>query len=327
MIPSNASPAAQRTAAYCSLVAADRPLKTERTAHVAAAPRRAAVAADRDAAVPEEAIRQYLRDIHDYPMLTPAQEVALALRVEQGDPDAVQHFMLANLRLVVSVAKGYVGRGLPLVDLIQEGNIGLMRAVRKFDWRRGYKFSTYATWWIRQAITRAILDKGRLIRLPVHVAETLSKLNGVQVRLAQELGRDPSDAELAAAVHLSVGRLRGLRQAALAPASIDEPLGEDGDRCMADLVEDSSAAAPDAAAGRHDLSLATRRTLAKALTARERLVVELRYGLADGERYQLERIGERLGLTRERVRQIEARALDKLRASRDAQRLLAYDAA
>jgi len=280
-----------------------------------------------DRPLAEESIQQYLRDIHDYPMLTREQEVSLAQRVEHGDAAAQRQFVLSNLRLVISVAKGYVGRGLPLIDLIQEGNIGLMRAVQKFDWRRGYKFSTYATWWIRQAMTRAIVDKGRLIRLPVHVAETVSKLQQTQQRLAQELGHDPTGAELARALSIGVDRLREIRQAAQAPASIDDPVGEDEESSLGDLVEDRSATQPEVEAAKDDLRLEAQRALSKALTERERTVVELRFGLAGGERYQLERIGQRLGLTRERVRQIEARALEKLRASRDAQRLLAYGAA
>ena len=269
---------------------------------------------------------QYLKDIHDIKLLTAEQEVELAKRIEQGDQAAMQQFVLSNLRLVVSIAKRYTGRGLSLIDLIQEGNIGLMRAVQKFDWRRGYKFSTYATWWIRQAITRAIADKGRTIRLPVHVSEALSRLNTTQQRLTQELGRAPTDEEIARELGIDVERVRATRQAAALPSSLDQPIGEDDDAKLADLVMDQTEPGPEEAAHERLLKQEAERTLARALTERERLVLEMRFGLGGGHVYPLERIGQVLGLTRERVRQIEASALRKLRepsVSRHLRRYLA----
>src|SRR5439155_11191120 len=185
------------------------------------------------------------KDIHDIPLLKAAQEVELAKRIEQGDTEALQQYVLSNLRLVVNISKRYVGRGLPLIDLIQEGNIGLMRAVQKFDWRRGFKFSTYATWWIRQAITRAIADKGRTIRLPVHVSEALTKLNSAQQRLTQELGREPTDEELAHDLGIDAQRVRETRLAARMPSSIDQPLNEDDESSVADFVMDQSERGPE----------------------------------------------------------------------------------
>jgi RNA polymerase primary sigma factor len=273
-------------------------------------------------------VRRYLEDIRDLPLLTAAQEVELAQRIEQGDAAARRRFTLANLRLVVSIAKRYVGRGLALIDLIQEGNLGLMRAVQKFDWRRGYKFSTYATWWIRQAITRAIADKGRTIRLPVHVSEALTKLNAARRRLTQELGREPTDAEIGRELGIDPARVQELRRAARRPASLDQPLGEDEEATLTDLVVDRSDRGPEAAIEERSLEQEARRALAEALTEREQLVVRLRFGLGDGSGdghgYPLAKIGERLGLTRERVRQIEKEALGKLRAPHLRERLRPY---
>ncbi|HEV2123086.1 MAG TPA: sigma-70 family RNA polymerase sigma factor [Chloroflexota bacterium] len=260
-----------------------------------------------------DAVWQYLKDIHDIPLLSGKEEVALAQRIEQGDTDALQQFTISNLRLVVSIAKRYTGRGLSLIDLIQEGNIGLMRAVQKFDWRRGYKFSTYATWWIRQAITRAIADKGRTIRLPVHVSEALTKLNAVQQRLTQELRREPSDEEIGRELGIDPVRVRDTRLAARLPASIDQPFGEDDETSVADFVSDLEERGPDELAHERLLRQEAERTLSAALSERERLVLQMRFGLGGGNIYPLEKIGERLGLTRERVRQIEAQALRKLR--------------
>jgi RNA polymerase primary sigma factor len=265
-------------------------------------------------AMQADAVWQYLKDIHNIPLLKAAQEVELAKRIEAGDDAALQQFTLANLRLVVSIAKRYTGRGLSLIDLIQEGNLGLMRAVQKFDWRRGYKFSTYATWWIRQGITRAISDKGRTIRLPVHVGEVLTRLNAAQQRLTQELGREPTDDDLAADLGTTPERIRETRLAARLPSSIDQPFGEGDDASVADFVMDATERTPEEATQDNILRQEAERSLARALNSRERLVLQMRFGLGDGHVYPLEKIGERLGLTRERVRQIEAAALRKLRS-------------
>ena len=280
-------------------------------------------AAEDRAPLNTDSLWQYLKDIHDIPLLTREQEVTLAQRVEQGDEKALREFTRANLRLVVSIAKKYVGRGLPLIDLIQEGNIGLMRGVEKFDWRRGFKFSTYATWWIRQAITRGAADKGRVVRLPVHVREELTKLGAAQQRLTHELGREPNDDELATELGMHALRLREIRRAAQLPSSIDRPFGAggDGDATLADLVADESDSGP--AEVTHDALLAQEADLAldTVLTAREKLVLQMRYGLGDRNIYSLETIGQRLNLTRERVRQIERTALAKLRGYEGSERL------
>jgi RNA polymerase primary sigma factor len=269
-------------------------------------------------------VGQYLKDIHDIPLLSAAQEVELAQRIEAGDSEALQQFTLSNLRLVVNMAKRYTGRGLTLIDLIQEGNLGLMRAVQKFDWRRGFKFSTYATWWIRQAITRAIADKGRTIRLPVHVGEAIGKLHAAQQRLTQALGREPTDAEIGAALGVDAVRVQELRLSARVPSSLDRPLGEDEEITVGDLVADSDALEPGEQTHERLLKEETARTLTQTLTERERLVLQLRFGLGDGHVYPLEKIGQQLGLTRERVRQIEREALRKLRGPEAGQRLRAH---
>ena len=280
--------------------------------------------ADGGAALNADAVWQYLQDIHDIPLLTREQEVALAQRVENNEPDAVHQFTVANLRLVVSIAKRYNGRGLPLIDLIQEGNIGLMRGVQKFDWRRGFKFSTYATWWVRQGITRAIADKGRTIRLPVHVSEALGKLNAAQQRLTQELGREPADHELAHALGATVEQVRETRLTARFPSSIDQPLGADGEVSLADLVADPNDRDPEDIVHDELLREDTARTLAAVLSEREQVVLQMRFGLGGTNTYPLEQIGKHLNLTRERVRQIEKLALRKLRYPEAGSRLRPY---
>jgi len=275
-------------------------------------------------ALQADAVWQYLKDIHNIPLLNAKQEVALAQRIETGDEDALQEFTVSNLRLVVSIAKRYVGRGLSLIDLIQEGNLGLMRAVQKFDWRRGFKFSTYATWWIRQAITRAIADKGRTIRLPVHVSEALTKLNAIQQRLTQELGREPSDEEVGRELGITAVRVKETRLAARMPSSIDQPFGEDDDSNIADFVMDHADRGPEELAHELLLKQEAERALVDALNDRETIVLQMRFGLGGGHVYPLEKIGERLGLTRERVRQIEAQALRKLREPEISARLRQY---
>ena len=266
-------------------------------------------------------VQTYLREIGNVRLLTTAQEIELAKRVEAGDDTAIQEFVLANLRLVVSVAKKYLGRGLTLLDLIQEGNIGLMRAVHKYDWRRGYKFSTYAVWWIRQAITRAIADKSRTIRLPVHMGEALSKMYNLTQRLTNELGREPTEEELAAALGTGTEEVHQALKATRTPISLESPVGEEEEGELGDFIVDEKAKAPDERAYERILKDETRRILEETLTPRERLVLQLRFGLGNGHVYPLEKIGEKMGITRERVRQIETQALHKLRHPRISRRL------
>jgi RNA polymerase primary sigma factor len=295
----------------------------------------------------EDLVRLYLTDIGQYPLLTKDDEVRLAQQIEKGNvareqlntakgltpakkrelrrgarhgEDAQQTFVQSNLRLVVSIAKKYQASGLPLLDLIQEGNLGLMHAVEKFDWRKGFKFSTYATWWIRQAVTRSLADKGRTIRIPVHMVERLNKLIHTERRLIQQLGREPNAEELAAELECSVREVRDVMRVAQQPVSLEKPVGEEDDSSLADFVEDVSAESPFEIA-----SEALRREnimrVLSALPRRERDVIEMRYGIVGGRSRTLEEVGRAFNITRERVRQIENRTLKKLQALPDAQQL------
>ena len=267
-----------------------------------------------------DSLRLYLRAIGRVPLLSADEEVALAKRIERGDMAAKQHMVEANLRLVVSIAKGYVGRGLTLLDLIQEGSLGLIRAVEKFDYRRGYKFSTYATWWIRQAVTRSLADKARTIRIPVHMVERLNKMIHAERRLVQQLGRDPSAAELAAELECTVPEVREVMRITQQPVSLEKPVGEEDDSALADFIEDDSAESPFEIASEALRKENVSRVLAS-LPAREREVIELRYGIVGGRPRTLEEVGRAFNITRERVRQIENRTLKKLQSLPDAQQL------
>ncbi|HTY96970.1 MAG TPA: sigma-70 family RNA polymerase sigma factor [Solirubrobacteraceae bacterium] len=267
-----------------------------------------------------DSLRLYLRAIGRVPLLSGEEEVALAKRIERGDMSAKQHMVEANLRLVVSIAKGYVGRGLTLLDLIQEGSLGLIRAVEKFDYRRGYKFSTYATWWIRQAVTRSLADKARTIRIPVHMVERLNKLIHAERRLVQQLGRDPSAAELAQELECSVPEVREVLRITQQPVSLEKPVGEEDDSALADFIEDDSAESPFEIASEALRRENVSRVLAS-LPTREREVIELRYGIVGGRPRTLEEVGRAFNITRERVRQIENRTLKKLQSLPDAQQL------
>lgn len=259
----------------------------------------------------EDPVRMYLKEIGNVPLLTTEQEVELAKRVEAGDEEAKKQLTEANLRLVVSIAKKYVGRGMPFLDLIQEGNMGLMKAVDKFDYTKGYKFSTYATWWIRQAITRGIADTGRTIRVPVHMVETINKTLRMTRTLLQELGREPTPEEVAERLNVSVSRVREVLKISRDPVSLDTPIGEEDDSHLGDFIEDDSALSPaDSAA--FSMLRAELATALESLTDRERQVVKLRFGLEDGRARTLEEVGKEFNVTRERIRQIEAKALRKL---------------
>jgi RNA polymerase primary sigma factor len=264
-----------------------------------------------------DALQLFLREAGRHPLLTAAQEVELAKRIERGDRDAKQTMIQSNLRLVVSIAKNYRNQGLPFLDLIQEGTLGLIRAVEKFDWRRGYKFSTYATWWIRQAVARALADKARTIRMPVHIVERLQKMNRAERTLWMELGREPTLDEIAEEASLPIEQAREVRAAARASASLDQPVGEQEDAVFGDFVAGDEPLPEDEV----EISLRSQ-ALAQALQAlpdRERQVLLLRYGLVDEEPKTLEEIGRRLGLTRERVRQIELESLRRLSTLREMQ--------
>ena len=268
----------------------------------------------------EDPVRMYLKEIGNVPLLSTEEEVALAQRVEEGDESAKKQLIEANLRLVVSIAKKYVGRGMPFLDLIQEGNMGLMKAVDKFDYSKGFKFSTYATWWIRQAITRGIADTGRTIRVPVHMVETINKTLRMTRTLLQELGREPTPEEVADRLGVPVARVREVLKISRDPVSLDTPIGEEDDSHLGDFIEDDSALSPaDSAAFsmlREELS-----TALESLTDRERQVVQLRFGLIDGRARTLEEVGKEFNVTRERIRQIEAKALRKLRHPSRSKRL------
>ena len=271
----------------------------------------------------EDSVRMYFKDIGKVDLLTAEEEVALARRMAGGDEEARQRMVEANLRLVVSIARRYVGRGMALQDLIQEGNMGLMKAVEKFDYSKGYKFSTYATWWIRQAITRAIADQGRTIRIPVHMVETINKVKRTSRQLLQELGRDPSAGEIAAEIHMPEEKIRDILQLSQGTRSLDSPVGEEEDSHLGDFIPDEDTPAPGEAASFSLLREQLMEVLAT-LAPREEKVLRLRFGLEDGRTRTLEEVGREFHVTRERIRQIEAKALRKLRHPSRSKKLRDY---
>ena len=268
-------------------------------------------------------VRMYLKEIGQIKLLTMDEELALADRILQGDPEAKTILAEANLRLVVSIAKRYVGRGMLFLDLIQEGNIGLMKAVDKFDVTKGYKFSTYATWWIRQAITRAIADQARTIRVPVHMVETINKLARVQRQLTLELNREPSEEELAKKMNMSVDKIREIYKISQEPVSLETPIGEEDDSHLGDFIKDENNMSPEEYATNEMLKDEISEVLLT-LTEREEKVIRLRFGLEDGKSRTLEEVGQMFGVTRERIRQIEAKALRKLRHPSRSRKLKDY---
>ena len=260
----------------------------------------------------DDPVRMFLKEIGKVPLLTAEEEVELAIRMSEGDEEAKRRMTEANLRLVVSIAKRYVGRGMLFLDLIQEGNLGLIKAVEKFDYTKGYKFSTYATWWIRQAITRAIADQARTIRIPVHMVETINKVIRVSRQLLQELGHDPSAEEIAAEMGMPVDKVREILKIAQEPVSLETPIGEEEDSHLGDFIPDEDASEPSEAASFSLLKEQLMEVL-DTLTPREKKVLELRFGIVDGRTRTLEEVGKEFNVTRERIRQIEAKALRKLR--------------
>ncbi len=271
----------------------------------------------------EDPVRMYLKEIGKVPLLTAEEEIDLARRMEEGDEEAKKKLAEANLRLVVSIAKRYVGRGMLFLDLIQEGNLGLIKAVEKFDYRKGYKFSTYATWWIRQAITRAIADQARTIRIPVHMVETINKLIRVSRQLLQELGREPLPEEIAKEMDISVERVREILKISQEPVSLETPIGEEEDSHLGDFIQDDNVPVPADAAAFTMLHEQLEEVLGT-LTEREQKVLRLRFGLLDGRARTLEEVGKEFNVTRERIRQIEAKALRKLRHPSRSRKLKEY---
>ncbi|MCM8710428.1 RNA polymerase sigma factor RpoD [Clostridium sp. SYSU_GA19001] len=283
---------------------------------------------DLDLSIPEgiaidDPVRMYLKEIGKVPLLSPEEEIELANRIEAGDQTAKKKLAEANLRLVVSIAKRYVGRGMLFLDLIQEGNLGLIKAVEKFDYRKGFKFSTYATWWIRQAITRAIADQARTIRIPVHMVETINKLIRVSRQLLQELGREPLPEEVAKVMEMPVDKVREIMKIAQEPVSLETPIGEEEDSHLGDFIPDDEAPAPAEAAAFTMLKEQLINVL-DTLTPREEKVLRLRFGLDDGRARTLEEVGKEFNVTRERIRQIEAKALRKLRHPSRSKKLKDY---
>lgn len=271
----------------------------------------------------EDPIRMYLKEIGKVPLLTAEQEINLAKRLENGDEDAKAQLAEANLRLVVSIAKRYVGRGMQFLDLIQEGNLGLIKAVEKFDYTKGFKFSTYATWWIRQAITRAIADQARTIRIPVHMVETINKLIRVSRQLLQELGREPTPEEIAEKMNLPVDKVREILKISQEPVSLETPIGEEEDSHLGDFIQDEKVPVP-AEAATYSLLKEQLNEVLNTLTERERKVLRLRFGLDDGRARTLEEVGKEFAVTRERIRQIEAKALRKLKHPNRSRKLKDY---
>ncbi len=271
----------------------------------------------------EDPVRMYLKEIGKVPLLTAEEEIELAKRMENGDEEAKKRLAEANLRLVVSIAKRYVGRGMLFLDLIQEGNLGLIKAVEKFDYRKGYKFSTYATWWIRQAITRAIADQARTIRIPVHMVETINKLIRVSRQLLQELGREPTPEEIAEEMKMPVERVREILKISQEPVSLETPIGEEEDSHLGDFIQDENVPVPAEAAAFTMLKEQLEEVLGT-LTEREQKVLRLRFGLDDGRARTLEEVGKEFNVTRERIRQIEAKALRKLRHPSRSRKLKDY---
>lgn len=273
--------------------------------------------------VADDSVRMYLREIGKYPLLTAEQEVTLAKKIVKGDKEAKKRLAEANLRLVVSIAKKYIGRGLDFLDLIEEGNTGLLRAVEKFDHTKGYKFSTYATWWIRQAITRAIADQARTIRIPVHMVETINKLIRTQRHLVQELGREPLPEEIAAEMGMDVDKVNNILKISQDIVSIEAPVGEEEDSRLADFIEDQESVSPEDSAT-YELLREHIKDVLQFLTPREQRILRMRFGLDDGRGHTLEEVGQEFGVTRERIRQIEAKALTKLKKHRESKKLRDY---
>jgi RNA polymerase primary sigma factor len=282
-----------------------------------------AIAAE-EAPIITDPVRMYLREIGKIPLLIAAEEVSLAKRIEKGDLDATEKLTQANLRLVVSIAKKYVGRGLSLLDLIQEGNIGLIRAVEKFDYHKGFKFSTYATWWIRQAITRAIADQARTIRIPVHMVETINRYIRTSRRLMQEYGREPTAEEVAKVMEIEPEKVREIIKVSQEPTSLEAPVGEEKDSTLGDFIPDEETGARPEDAASHELLKEQVGEVLDTLNDREKKVLKLRFGLEDGRQRTLEEVGKEFGVTRERIRQIEAKALRKLRHPTRSKKLKDY---